>query len=78
MILINIRKIYISEVLTHSFECILQYNQILDIEECEIDIFISENKTELEEMQGFCWPIDYENLPELKQYLISNGDKLCS
>ena len=53
MILINIRKIYISEVLTHSFECILQYNQILDIEECEIDIFISENKTELEEMQGF-------------------------
>lgn len=68
-------SIYFSEVLTHSFECILQCNIVFDIDECDIDTFISDHQTELEEMQVYGWPIDYDDLEELKKYLISNEYK---
>lgn len=68
-------SIYFSEVLTHSFECILQCNIVFDIDECDIDTFISDHQTELEEMQVYDWPIDYDDLEELKKYLISNEYK---
>lgn len=35
--------IYFFDVLTHSFKCILDYNQILDINDYEIDCFINDN-----------------------------------
>ena len=70
-------NIYFSEVLTHSFKCILpfQCNIIFDIEECEIDKFISYNQMELKEMIGHAWPIVYKSFEELKEYLILNGYK---
>ena len=39
--------ILFSEVLTHSFKCIIDYNIISDIEEYEISAFCIENQEEL-------------------------------
>ena len=69
------RKIFFYDVLTHSFKCVLNYNQILDISECEIGSFIVENKLELKELEGYCWPINYQNEEELKTFLIANDYK---
>lgn len=68
-------KISFSDVLTHSLRCILDYNQILDINEHEIDSFIVDNQGELQALKGYCWPIDYQNQEELKTYLTDNGYK---
>lgn len=68
-------KISFSDVLTHSFRCILDYNQILDIDEYGIDSFIVDNKAELQELKGYCWPINYQNQEELKTFLMDNGYK---
>ena len=59
--------------MTHSFWCILDYNQILDINDYEIDCFINDNQIELERLKGHCWPIDYQNEKDLKGFLIENG-----
>lgn len=69
------KNIYFFDVLTHSFKCILDYNQVLDINDYEMDCFISDNQAELEKMQGYCWPTDYQNMKELKEFLIMNGYK---
>ena len=69
------RRICFYDVLTHSFKCVLNYNQILDIIEYGIDSFIVENKFELKELEGYCWPIDYQNEEELENYLIANNYK---
>lgn len=69
------RRICFSDVLTHSFKCVLDYNQILDISEYEIGSFIVDNRADLEELEGFCWPIDYQNEDELKNFLNVNGYK---
>ena len=68
-------KISFSDVLTHSFRCILDYNQILDIDEYGIDSFIVDNKAELQGLKGYCWPINYQNQEELKTFLMDNGYK---
>lgn len=68
-------KISFSDVLTHSFRCILDYNQILDVKEYGIDSFIVDNQVELQELKGYCWPIDYQNQEELKTFLMDNGYK---
>ncbi len=68
-------KIYFSEVLTHSFKCIIDYNIISDIEECEISNFFIENQEELKKMEGHCWPIDYQTERELIIFLRNNGYK---
>ena len=68
-------KICFSDVLTHSFRCILDYNQILDINEYGIDSFIVDNKAELQELKGYGWPTIYRNQEELKFFLMDNGYK---
>lgn len=68
-------KISFSDVLTHSFRCILDYSQILDVKEYGIDSFIADNQVELQELKGYCWPIDYRNQEELKTFLMDNGYK---
>ena len=72
----NIKKreenIYFYEVLTHSFKAILEYNQILDIDDFEINRFISDNQIEISEMKKYCWPIDYQNIGELESFLTTN------
>ena len=62
-------------VLTHSFDGILEFNQILDIDEWSIESFIKENKEHLEMMKGYCWPINYHNYQNLKDYLAKNEYK---
>ena len=47
-------EIKFSGVLTHSFKCILDYNQILDINECDINSFINDNQEELMQLKDFC------------------------
>lgn len=69
------RRICFFDVLTHSFKCVLDYNQILDISEYEIGSFIVDNKAALKELEGYCWPIDYQNEEELNAFLIVNGYK---
>lgn len=68
-------KLEFHNVLTHSFENVLDYNQILDVNESEIDSFMKDNMVELEKMKSFCWPIDYEDIQELKNYLRENHYK---
>ena len=68
-------EILFSEVLTHSFKCIIDYNIIFDIEECEISAFCTENRDELKKMKGYCWPIDYQTEKELVTFLKNNEYK---
>lgn len=68
-------KICFSGVLTHSFRCIIDYNIILDIQECEISIFFSDNQEELIRMKGYGWPIVYQTEQELLDFLITNEYK---
>ena len=63
------------EVLTHSFQNILEYNIILDIEECNIDNFIKDNLPILKKKIQECWPVDYQNIQGLKDFLIRNDYK---
>lgn len=65
-------KLEIFDVLTYSFECALDYNQILDINEWGIDSFIRDNISNLKQMKNYCWPIDYQSIPELEHYLKNN------
>lgn len=47
-------EILFLEVLTHSFKCIIDYNIISDIEECEISVFCIDNQEELKKMESYC------------------------
>lgn len=69
------RKIQFWEVLTHSFQCIIDCNIILDIYEDEISSFVNDNQEELTKMSGYCWPIDYQTEQELTDFLITNKYK---
>ena len=53
----------------------MRYNQILDIEESFIDLFLEENEAEIRNSKCYCWPINYENIEELKKYLLENQYK---
>ena len=68
-------KICFYEVLTHSFKCIIDYNIILDIQECEISFFFNDNKEELIKMQDYGWPIVYLTEQELIDYIRTNEYK---
>ena len=68
-------EILFLEVLTHSFKCIIDYNIISDICECEILSFVKENQEELIKMEGYCWPIDYQTEQELTDFLVDNEYK---
>lgn len=68
-------RIYFLDVLTHSFKCVLEYNQILDISEYDISSFITDNKADIAELEGYCWPIDYQKEEELINFLYTNGYK---
>ena len=64
--------VYFNDVLTHEFKCILEYNQILDINSYDIECFFSENQHELKLLHCSCWPINYTNSEKLKKYLVEN------
>ncbi|GGA80456.1 hypothetical protein [Ornithinibacillus halotolerans] len=62
--------IVFSHVLAHLFENHLPGSIILDIEKSNIELFLHENKELLEENKDYSWPIDYNELNELKVRLI--------
>ena len=69
------------DVLTHDFECVLESNIILDIEEHGINDFINDNEKTIKRLKNFCWPVISNNMQELKDKLEENGYKyitLCS
>lgn len=65
----RIETITFLEVLTHSFDCILDYNIILEIQEMNIMNFFEENKEKIDNNKDFCWPVDYQTEEELKELL---------
>ena len=69
------KRLCFSEVLTHCFKCIIDYNIIVDIQECKIDSFVQDNQEELIKMEGYCWPIDYETEQELIDFLVTKQYK---
>ena len=69
------RKICFYGVLTHSFKCIIDYNIIADINVCDVKEFVKENKEELKSMEGYCWPIDYNDEEELNRFLVNDKYK---
>lgn len=68
-------RIEFEGILTHFFTGSLNVNQILDIDEWSINAFIEENEEYLKEMKRYCWPIKYQNLQDLSDYLIINKYK---
>lgn len=64
-----------SDVLTHSFKCIIDYNIVMDFKVYDISCFIKENQKELKEMKGYCWPIDYQTEQELINFLVDKEYK---
>lgn len=71
----DMKRFFAQGVLTHSFETILEYNIILDIQEIALKSFIEQNKFVLEKKKQECWPINYETLDELKEFLYKNQYK---
>lgn len=69
------RRIYFSEVLTHFFRCITDYNIILGIDECDIYSFVKDNQEEFKKMEDYCWSVDYNTEMELIDFLITNKYK---
>lgn len=69
--------LYISDVLTHYFDCILdtKSNIILDVDIKNIEYFIRENMDKIEELKNMCWPIYYNDINELKNFLENNNYK---
>lgn len=68
-------QFFAQEVLTHSFNTILEYNIVSHIQEYGIDNFIKNNLTTIEELQQSSWPINFEDIEELKDFLIHNHYK---
>ena len=68
-------KFIASGVLTYFFESVLESNIILDIDECKIESFFMENLVQLEKMKNHCWPIPYQVIQELKDFLVINDYK---
>lgn len=62
-------RITFCDVLTYSFQGILKHNQILDLAERDISTFLSDNEENLRTMKKYCWPVNYEDEQELKEYL---------
>lgn len=69
------KRICFSGVLTHCFKCIIDYNIILDIQECEISNFVKDNQEELIKMEGYCWPINYQTDQDLIDFLVAKEYK---
>ncbi|ETT32249.1 hypothetical protein C162_31944 [Paenibacillus sp. FSL R7-269] len=58
-------------VLMHRFETQLRGSIILDISKFEISRFVKSNKELLEEQKDSAWPMYYEKIEDLLEYLIN-------
>lgn len=66
---------FAQDVLTHCFENILVDNIILSIDELTIDNFISCNRSLLLDKKSYCWPIQFQSIDNLADYLVQNKYK---
>ncbi|MBT2283614.1 hypothetical protein J7E78_08705 [Paenibacillus polymyxa] len=57
------------DVLAHMFETQLQGSIILDISTFDIDRFSKHNKELLEKQKNYGWPMHYETIEDLLEYL---------
>lgn len=64
-------KIVFTDVLVHFFEDELSGSVLNDIDEKDIESFLKENKKLLEEREGYCWPMYYKTIEELKENLLN-------
>lgn len=71
----NNQTLFTEGVLTHLFEDVLANSIILSVDEQTIEMFLKENSDELAQKEGECWPIFYDGLNELKDYLVNNNYK---
>ncbi|BFJ00339.1 MULTISPECIES: hypothetical protein [Priestia] len=47
---------------------------LLDIAEGDVNSFALDNKTLLDQSKDYCWPMDYEHIEELINYIEGNND----
>lgn len=66
-------KILFKDFLTFHFENQLPDSILLDIVEEKNDSFPIENKALLEKGKDYFWPIDYENIQDLINYIKENN-----
>jgi hypothetical protein len=71
----EIIQVVFSGVVAHYFENPMKGSILLDIDEHNIENFISNNRKLLEEQKNYGWPILYDNFNELEGFLLKNRFK---
>lgn len=66
-------KLIFLDVIAHCFNDELAGSTILDIELCELHKFIKDNENMLRQRKDYLWPMDYNTIDELEQYLKLNN-----
>lgn len=72
---------FAQDVLTHYFENILTDNIVLSVDELPIGHFLSDNRSLLLDKKPYCWPIQFQSIDDLEDYLVQNKYKyivICS
>ncbi|MEQ7053049.1 hypothetical protein ABN764_20630 [Paenibacillaceae sp. P-4] len=64
-----ITKIEFNDALAHVFETQLRGSIILDISTLDVSLFFKHNKELLEKEKDYAWPMYYEKIEDLLEYL---------
>lgn len=64
-----ITKIEFNDALAHVFETQLRGSIILDISTLDVSLFFKQNKELLEKEKDYAWPMYYEKIEDLLEYL---------
>ncbi|WP_285107909.1 hypothetical protein [Paenibacillus sp. UMB4589-SE434] len=64
-----ITKIEFNDALAHVFETQLRGSIILDISTLDVSLFFKHNKELLEKEKDYAWPMYYEKIEDLFEYL---------
>ena len=65
--------IIFTDVMTHSFDCVMPDSIILDLTERSIVDFVDDNLDQLLELQPFGWPVFYRSMTELEDLLAAEN-----
>lgn len=71
----DIDTVTFDSYLAHYFDHVMAGSILLDIEEADLKTFFAENREEFESHKLFAWPIWYDDVNELEQYLQVNNYK---
>lgn len=61
--------------LAHSFNHVMAGSIIFDIEEVDLSNFLKQNRDQFEYHKLYSWPTWYDDVNELKEYLLNNNYK---